>query len=257
MLGDKVTNKVDGKHDEKEINIEIKDSEIKIEALTSNYVKIISEYVQKEITILENDLKELQKSELAQSIQEKINILSSSNSSRKNIDEISINKNTPIPDLLKKFPNVLNSVGNFASKLSKNIIYDTVKFFGGKFKPWGATKLTNFINKLGPIIGVVGTILDIFFSAKEENDQKNFEQELRNSRIQIREKYREISKTIRHDYQEQIGNEMINFCNSELNEIDSQQKEIIMLQNTKNELMKEMEDKIEDLKKEISIMLEQ
>jgi hypothetical protein len=44
---------------------------------------------------------------------------------------------------------------------NRDLVYRVVKFFGGKFKPWGAIKLTRSVVKVGGIIAVVGVVLDV------------------------------------------------------------------------------------------------
>ena len=44
---------------------------------------------------------------------------------------------------------------------SRDVVYKTGKFFGGKFKPYGAINLSRKIVKVGGVIAVIGVVLDI------------------------------------------------------------------------------------------------
>lgn len=59
--------------------------------------------------------------------------------------------------------------------VTKEGVLQVAHFFGHTFKPWGATKVTNFIKGLGPWLAAIGTILDIasFLMDKKHQDDLN------------------------------------------------------------------------------------
>ncbi len=87
-----------------------------------------------------------------------------------------INQNvSKIIENLKLVPDLLKPIGDFALGVDKKMVYDFVKFFGGKFKPWGAVKWAKFLQGLGPIIVVVAQTVDIIqkFGEKHAEELKH------------------------------------------------------------------------------------
>jgi len=128
--------------------------------------------------------------------------------------------------ILEKGPEALNKVGQFATNVSKDAVYNFVKFFGGKFKPWGATKLTKFVNKLGPVLSIIGTVLDIFFAAKEEYDEVSHEQKLREARADLRKDFREVALEIRNEYEQNINGSILPFFLEQIRDAEKDQDEL-------------------------------
>lgn len=80
------------------------------------------------------------------------------------------------------------------------VIYDVGKFFGTKFKPWGAVNVARHIGNVGRIIGVVGGILTLLAQLKEENQQEEQRRQLRDARDSIRRAYREATREIETEF---------------------------------------------------------
>ena len=163
---------------------------------------------------LNEELQELQNSQLAKQIEDMIE-------SRRDIRGIQgIGDQSKSMDILEKAPILLNKVGKFAAEISKDSVYNFVKFFGGKFKPWGATKLTKFINKLGPALSIVGTILETVITVKEEKREAKFEQELREARAKIRKDFREVAQDMSKEYEKNLQENIYPIFINELNNIE-------------------------------------
>ena len=108
--------------------------------------------------------------------------------------------------------------------------------------PWGATKLTKFVNKLGPIRSIAGVVLDVFFAAKEEYDEAKHEQELREARADIRSEFRQVAKEIRSEFEQNIEEAILPFFQKELVVIEQQQKQIRQTETSKEQSLRKIED---------------
>ena len=77
---------------------------------------------------------------------------------------------------LSLFKSGAAGLAQLTASVTKEGIIQLVHFFGGTFKPWGATKLTNFIKGLGPWLAAVGPIIDTvsyFMDKKRLQDLEN------------------------------------------------------------------------------------
>ena len=80
------------------------------------------------------------------------------------------------------------------------VVYNVGKFFGAKFKPWGAVNVARHIGNVGRIIGVVGSILTLLAQLKEEQQQEEQRQQLRDARDSVRRAYREAAREIEAEF---------------------------------------------------------
>lgn len=263
MLGENVASMIDGYHKEEEINTAIKKSEWEIQSLSREYWSKLQVILENEMKRLQTEIEELPESYLGRSLAKEFEI---AGPDKKSIKEISIGEKRELPLVLEKAPKVFEGLGAFASKVSRDIVYNTVKFFGGKFKPWGAVKATKFINKLGPVLAVIGAIIEIFITIKEEKEKERYEQELRKARAEVRQNFRQIASEMISDFKngyiDEEGNryEGLNkpifeeFYQQELAEIEKQRNELIKIEESKKEIVEELKNLLKDIKNEISAL---
>ena len=81
-----------------------------------------------------------------------------------------------------------------------HVIYNVGKFFGAKFKPWGAVNVARYMGIVGRIIGIVGGILTLLAQRKEEQQQEEQRRQLRDARDSVRRAYREASREIEAEF---------------------------------------------------------
>ena len=122
---------------------------------------------------------------------------------------------------LKKVGNIAQSLGTYAAKWTAgpfaqaakigsataargsqahHVIYNVGKFFGAKFKPWGAVNVARHIGNVGRIIGIVGSILAVLAQLKEEQQQEEQRRQLRDERDSVRRAYRAASREIEAEF---------------------------------------------------------
>lgn len=96
-------------------------------------------------------------------------------------------------------------MGNFASKATRDVVYNVGKNLGVKFKPWGAFKMAKNIRGIAPIFAVLGFAVDICMNEKEKDEERKYEQRLKEARNQCRQNYHDLAIEIRNDYQVSIA----------------------------------------------------
>ena len=258
MLGEKIASMIDGHHTKEEIEVEIEKVTQEITTLSEKTIGKIQAALEEELTTLQykseelqNKLEELQNSPLGKTITREIAI--------DLVDGKRIN-DPNIPDefgqsiLEKQGGQVLKGIGKLSSKVSRKLVYKTGKFMGFKFKPFGAIKAAKFIRGLGPVIAGVGVLFDVAMTAKEEYDEQENQRQLRNARNQVREEFRKDAEEMRKEYELNIE-EAINFYDEELNDIENNQQELRNFDQSKYEILTQIENKRQQIKQEIKQLI--
>lgn len=249
MIGECVASKVDGRHSEEDINWTIKKGEKEIELATKQIIDKIQLGLEEELSKLQIQLEQLLQSRLGRSLAEEVQV---SSTNRKQVNYEEVGETQEIPSFLRKSPEAVRAIGGFASAVSRDLVYNVGKFFGVKFRPWGAVNAAKFIRGLGPIIGGVGAILEIFLAAKQENDEAEYEQKLCEARAELRQNFRQVASEIRTDYEKNIQIEIISsFYKSEIQDIERQQNELRNNESSKIEIVNQIKNIIQKIKKEI------
>lgn len=248
MIGENVAGKADGNHSSEEINSALKEAERQIEVETEQTLGRIQNILTDQVEQLQVELENLQDSTLGRSISKMLE----ANPNRKTLGERDFAEKKNGHLILEKGPEALHKVGQFATKVSKDQIYNFVKFFGGKFKPWGATKLTKFVNKLGPVLAIIGTVLDVFFAAKEEYDEVSHEQKLREARADLRKDFRGIAQEIRHEYENNINETIMTVFLDEIEDVENDQNELRELELSKESSVHDMGHLLIQVKKTLT-----
>ena len=258
MLGEKIASMIDGHHTKEEIEVEIEKVTQEITTLSEKTIGKIQAALEEELTTLQykseelqNKLEELQNSPLGKTITREIAI--------DLVDGKRIN-DPNIPDefgqsiLEKQGGQVLKGIGKLSSKVSRNLVYKTGKLIGIKIKPFGAIKAAKFIRGLGPVIAGVGVLFDVAMTAKEEYDEQENQRQLRNARNQVREEFRKDAEEMRKEYELNIE-EAINFYDEELNDIENNQQELRNFDQSKYEILTQIENKRQQIKQEIKQLI--
>jgi len=249
MIGEGVASKVDGRHSEEDINWTIKKAEKEIESTTKQTMEKIQLGLEEELSKLQIQLEQLLQSRLGRSLSEEVQV---SSTGRKQVDYEEVEGTSEIPSFLRKSPEAVRAIGSFASAVSRDLVYNVGKFFGVKFRPWGAVNAANFIRGLGPIIGGVGAILEIFLAAKQEKDEVEYEQKLCEARSDLRQSFRQVASEIRTEYEKNIKNEIISgFYESELQDMERQRDELRNNEGSKIEMVNQTKYIIQKIKNQI------
>ena len=250
MLAERVVSKVDGYHGEEEINLEIKNSEREIESVSGKTFENIQLALKTEVERLQSKLEDLEQSLLGRTLAEELEIRSVDG---KQFNDKNAGRKSGTPYFLGKGSELLKGVGGFASKVSRDMVYNIGKNFGIKFKPWGAVKGAKFIKGLGPILAVGGVALDIFMTAKQEQDEEDHKQKLRQARAEIRQDFRKAASEMRKEYEVNIE-EAISFYDEELRDIEIKRHELSDTEQSKLDIVQQIDNKLQEIKREISLL---
>ena len=251
MLSEKIASMIDGHHTKEEIEVEIEKVTKEITTLSEKIIGKIQAHLQEELINLQNKLEELQNSPLGKTIAREITI--------NLVDSKRIN-DPNIPDkfgksiLEKQGGKILEELGKLSSKVSRDLVYNIGKFLGFKFKPWGAVNGAKFIKGLGPFIAGAGVLFDAAMIAKEEYDDQENQRQLRNARNQVREEFRKLAEKMVKDYELNIE-EAISFYDEELNDIEAKEKELRNFDQSKQEILTQIENKRQEIKQEIKQLI--
>jgi tRNA U34 5-carboxymethylaminomethyl modifying GTPase MnmE/TrmE/polyhydroxyalkanoate synthesis regulator phasin len=251
MLDEKIASMIDGHHTKEDIEVEIEKVTKEITTLSEKIIGKIQAHLQEELINLQNKLEELQNSPLGKTIAREITI--------NLVDGKRIN-DPNIPDkfgksiLEKQGGKILEELGKLSSKVSRDLVYNIGKFLGFKFKPWGAVNGAKFIKGLGPFIAGAGVLFDAAMIAKEEYDDQENQRQLRNARNYVREEFRKVAEEMVKKYELNIE-EAISFYDEELNDIENNQQELRNFDQSKHEILTQIENKRQEIKQEIKQLI--
>lgn len=250
MLAERIASKVDGYHGEEEINLEIRNSEREIESVSGKALENIQLALKSEVDRLQSKLEELEQSLLGRTLAEELEIRSVDG---KQFNDKNASRKSGTPYFLGKGSELLKGVGGFASKVSRDMVYNIGKNFGVKFKPWGAVKGAKFIRGLGPIFAICGVALDVFMTAKQEQDEEENKQKLRQARAEIRQDFRNAASEMRKEYEVNIE-EAISFYDEELRDIELKRNELSNTEQSKLDIVQQLDNKLQEIKQELSLL---
>lgn len=167
-----------------QFKIELENAELKLEEIMND-----AQF----ITDLNQIASELEES-LADVDQEVTNYEDQLKSASQNFNNISMNN----PIDLAPFRSGALGLSKLVGSVTKDGVLKVVHFFGGKFKPWGATKLTNFIKNLGPWLSALGAVIDVIMFAQDKKHQA----EMDSARRSLAESFDEIEAGVSTQFEE-------------------------------------------------------
>ena len=116
------------------------------------------------------------------------------------------------------------------------VIYNVGKFFGVKFKPWGAVNAARYIGNAGRIIGAIGGVLVVIAQIQEDKQQEKHKRQLQDARDSVRQAYRKAVQVIEADFRTAYEGFFQEFYDGELNEIDALLDDLVGPRHTRNEI---------------------
>ncbi|WP_425590759.1 LeoA/HP0731 family dynamin-like GTPase [Cyanobacterium sp. DS4] len=247
MIGDKVADKIDGCHNEDEINKESTNAEQQINLLIEKIITEINNDLKSELNNLKNELQQLGESPLGQKVEVEFR-------EKKKTQDYNFNESNSNYNYGKYAGNAFNFMGNFASKATRDVVYNVGKNLGVKFKPWGAFKMAKNIRGFAPIFAGLGFAVDIFMNEKEKDEERKYEQRLKEARNQCRQNYHDLAEEIRNDYQVSIV-ESIKFYDELLWDINLTKNELQKNNTNQQEKGKEIETQLLKVKQKISSLI--
>lgn len=154
--------------------------------------------------------------------------------------KLSVEKQKKILDLLGKGGNKLaamtfkdaavTGLKNVSGSTMHQTVLNVGKFFGHKFKPWGAINTANKIGKigkfLGPALSIGGIGLDIYLNHKEEKQRK----ELKEAKDRYFSSIIEFTEDIKKDRLNNLEDYIKNSFDARLSELNENKIELLKMQ---------------------------
>ncbi|MGE8451771.1 MAG: LeoA/HP0731 family dynamin-like GTPase, partial [Pseudomonadales bacterium] len=152
------------------------------------------------------------------------------------------------PAKAKKVGNVAKDIGDWAARWATGpaaegasafgtaaargsdahkVVYNVGKFFGVKFKPWGAVKVARTIGNAGRVISAVGGVLAVVAQIAEDRQQEQYRLQLRDARDGVRSAYRDSALSVQAAVWEQFESFLKDFYDSELLAIDETVEDLV------------------------------
>jgi ethanolamine utilization protein EutP (predicted NTPase) len=221
--GNKIANLIEKDGDSETLKLECENSVERIQTWSDDFSKKIESAIESEFTQLSLELDVLLESEVAKTLlnQKSINIKFNTN----------INLNSINKEKLTSGIQILNNFSTFAKGFTVNtkavkaaadagktlkglkvisgseghkVIYNIGKFFGKKFKPYGAVKAASKLGKIGSIVGKVTIVLPFLVAGFEEYQENRYAKKIKEERQKVRDSYGELAREIKSSFGEQF-----------------------------------------------------
>ncbi|MCX5614097.1 GTPase [Bombella saccharophila] len=107
------------------------------------------------------------------------------------------------------------------------VVYNVGRFFGVKFRPWGAVNVARAIGNAGRCVSAIGGVLSVFAQIAEDRQQEQHYLQLRNARDGVRSAYRDSALSVQALFWEQFELFSKEFYDSELLAIDKTVEDLV------------------------------
>lgn len=126
--------------------------------------------------------------------------------------------------------------GSAAARCSEahKVVYNVGKFFGLKFKPWGAVKVARTIGNAGKVIAAVAGVLAVVAQIAEDRQQEKYRLQLQAARDGVRSAYRDSALSVQAGLMEQFELFLTDFYDSELAAISEIVEDIVGKRNERS-----------------------
>ena len=152
------------------------------------------------------------------------------------------------PSRLKEIGHVAKNLGRFASDWTvgpfansarvgsataargsegHQVVYNVGKFFGVKFKPWGAVNVTRAMGNAARIISAVGGVLVVVAQVAEDRQQEKHRLQLRDARDSVRSAFRESVRAYEEAFWSRFDELAEDFYENEISTLDETVSDLV------------------------------
>lgn len=124
-------------------------------------------------------------------------------------------------------------LGTYSGSHTHKAVLTIGHFFGHKFKPWEAVRITGKIGKVGAVLGAVGAVAGIISQIISDKQEKEAERQLREARADIRNSFSEAANAINMEFDKNTGTWIEENYDRRISEIDSNISELRDIVKTK------------------------
>lgn len=114
------------------------------------------------------------------------------------------------------------------------VVYDVGKFFGVKFKPWGAVNVARYIGNAGRVISAAAGILGVVAQIAEDHQHEQQRLELRRARVAVRDAYHASADEVRAAFTRQLKGFEATFYGNELAAVNEAAKGLAQRRDTRS-----------------------
>ena len=200
---------------------------------------------------LEKEFDELSRSPLAEKVREAARRTSGLHADYDPVfgktqgDSLKVDRETDAFKRARKAGDVAKEIGGFAAKkafgeagggLGKaaaaaggdlhRAVYAAGKFFGVKFRPWGAANVAKALGNAGKVVGVVGGLLGVLGQILEDSQQEKIRKQLREARDQIRRDFGGAAAAVERAFWQEFDGFSTGFYQAELRAADDAMDEL-------------------------------
>ena len=147
---------------------------------------------------------------------------------------------------LSAFRSGAQELSHLLGGVTKEGVVQVAHWLGHSFKPWGATKLTNFIKGLGPWLAGVEVAIDVISWAADKKHQA----EMENVRIELRDTFTQIEQDVQEQFESMKMSE--NSVLGQLRHIQKNLQEQKKKYEDENMRKKELVSHLHELQKELA-----
>lgn len=133
-------------------------------------------------------------------------------------------------------------LGTYSGSHTHEAVLTIGHFFGHKFKPWEAVRITGKIGKVGAVLGAVGAVAGIISQIISDKQEKEAERQLREARADIRNSFSEAANAINMEFDKNTGTWIEENYDKRISEIDSNISEL-------RDIVKTKQDEYDDYQK--------
>ena len=117
-------------------------------------------------------------------------------------------------------------LGTYSGSNTHKAVLTVGHFFGHKFKPWEAVKITGKIGQVGKFLGIAGAVVGVVTQIISDKQEEKAERQLREARCNIRNSFSDAADAINMEFDKNTQMWVEENYNSKIAEIDSNINEL-------------------------------
>ena len=231
-IGDSIALSLNSKCKEEEFNETLRKAYDKTDEISDRTLRTIEEIIGDETKKLSKAINEVMSSQLAidlrTALQKEIK--------KRNLNPELYYKSQKVTQYAKDFGGWLDKfaksptakggwdqifkLGNYSGSGAHKAVLEIGHFFGHKFKPWEAVKMAGKIGKAGKFLGVAGAFLGVVLQIVNDVQESNLEENLRETRNDIREGFRSAAQVIEMEFDKQTNTWVAKEIDGAIQEVD-------------------------------------
>ena len=119
------------------------------------------------------------------------------------------------------------------------------KFFGVKFKPWGAINTAKVIGNIGKVVAIAGAVLGIVLQIFDEKQKAEKQKELQKARSSVLHGYATLADEMQTAFKKQVDTFIACYFDEAINRLDSDQFKLVENKNLHTALAQKLASLVE------------